>query len=44
MSNDVSPTQFSGLSDMNCGGWFLEQHGIIGNIYENTELIAEERC
>lgn len=43
MLNDVSPTQFRGLSDMNCGGWFLDKHRIIGNIYENPELIIKER-
>lgn len=41
--NNVSPTQFRGLSDMNCGGWFLDKHRIIGNIYENSELIVEDR-
>lgn len=43
VSNGVSLTQFRGLSDMNCGGWFLDKYMIIGNIYENPELIIEER-
>jgi YopX protein. len=43
VSNGVSPTQFKGLSDMNCGGGVFDKPRIIGNIYENPELIVEER-
>ena len=33
VSNGVSPTQFKGLSDMNCGGWFFYKHRNICNIF-----------